>query len=170
MANMNNKHKNDKKPFWLIALLLGQIVCSAALAQERKTTLPQLGELLKEAEGVEVHKQQSGNLLVSWASEDDRKLSEKTLRILERIVGVAKGEANLNMYVSVTAADIDATPGLSQLNSEYKAQYIQRALQKDCVNECNAHVAGVGSAVNSNKIFVALTSQSIAEPALIAFE
>ena len=133
-------------------------------------TLPQLGELLKEAESVEIHKQLPNQLLVSWLSDDGRKLSEKTLRVLERIVKVSQNNKNLNVYVSVSAVDVIDTPGLSQLNSEYKATYIQRALVKQCGNNCQAYVAGVGSAMNTNKVFVAILEGASPQPPLIAFE
>lgn len=154
-------------------LTLGLALLSSAVfvhAAPVRQSLPQLGELLKEAESVTIHKQTSSQLLVSWPSDDARKLSGKTLRILERIVGVTQDNKNLNVYVSVSAVSVEDTPGLSQLNSEYKASYIQKALVKQCNTGCQAYVAGVGSAMNTNKVFVAILSGSNAEPKLVAFE
>ncbi len=134
------------------------------------SSLPQLGELLKEAEAVTVHKQSLSQLLVSWPSDDDRKLSERTLRILKRVVGVAEKNKELNVYVSVSAVAVENTPGLSQLNSEYKAAYIQKALVKQCSDNCQAFVAGVGSAMNTNKVFVAILQDGSKSPNIVAFE
>lgn len=160
--------------YFLKAALLGlALLSSFAFAQANagaKPSLTQLGELLKETEEVTVHKQTLGQLLVSWSSEDDRKLSERTLRILARVVAVVQSDKDLNVYVSVSAEDVADTPGLSQLNSEYKAAYIQKVLLKHCNSECQAYVAGVGSAMNTNKVFVAILADDSPNPNIVAFE
>jgi len=133
-------------------------------------TLPQLANLLAEAESVEIHKASTGSILVSWPSDDDRKLSAKTLRIVERIAGVVKADQQLRLFVSVSAEAQDANQGLSQLNSEYKATYIEKALVKHCAGSCDAYVVGVGDAVNANKVFVAIARGEHANPSLMAFD
>ncbi|MCK5880912.1 MAG: hypothetical protein KAG18_03490 [Sinobacterium sp.] len=116
-----------------------------------------------------VHKQSQQQLLVSW-SDDGRKLSGKTLRIFERIVGGVKSNKNIHVYVSISAEEVDNAPGLAQLNSDYKANYIQKALLKQCGNACQASVAGIGSAINANKVFVAIFKGESGKPSLVAFE